>query len=450
MTAGTAEQSGVPKGQRPATTSACDIFRYILSTVITLASIALVFYSIGKGYAALPGHPAVLYVLFILVLILLAYLEGLQVAVLALERVPSESLQHSYPRAYRTHKLATRGRGMNVQRFLVGRQFFVVFVVFLCAQLTTFPTLPEDFIPYRWLFVLIIETGLPGALIVLSFGQLMPQLLAASHPRAFLNLVGAEQVLLLTLCFESLGVTHFSWLLAGAAKRLGCCSAASRGGKKGGDGDTVLQMGNTQNGTSGGSSASVTSRTDSAQPLVASVDLFVNESREATVESLVRDGAALGAEPSSAADVASNATVGWLQAHSRGGLDRQLRILGSSEPTGPSSSGAHGSGSDPFGRYPAAAHIAQYLLDEGAPVPRYLLPPHHTQHIPPHLVALDATARHDRLALRVAELEEALQQLRPSGAGGDDSTGNAALGGARGGAAPTEAEALKCGHMEAV
>jgi len=93
----------------------------------------------------------------------------------------------------------------------------------------------------------------------LSFGQLMPQLLAASHPRAFLNLVGAEQVLLLTLCFESLGVTHFSWLLAGAAKRLGCCSAASRSrsGKKGGDEDTVVRMGTTQDGTSGGSSASI-------------------------------------------------------------------------------------------------------------------------------------------------------------------------------------------------
>ena len=39
--------------------------------------------------------------------------------------------------------------------------------------------LPKDGWP-EWLFVLVIDTGLPGALVVLSFGQLMPQLVAAT------------------------------------------------------------------------------------------------------------------------------------------------------------------------------------------------------------------------------------------------------------------------------
>jgi hypothetical protein len=36
----------------------------------------------------------------------------------------------------------------------------------------------------------VIQTGLPGALVVLAFGQLMPQLIAATHPITFMNMPG--------------------------------------------------------------------------------------------------------------------------------------------------------------------------------------------------------------------------------------------------------------------
>ena len=47
--------------------------------------------------------------------------------------------------------------GLNVQRFLVGRQFFVVFVVFLCAQLTTYPDMPTLGVPN--IFFIIVRSG---------------------------------------------------------------------------------------------------------------------------------------------------------------------------------------------------------------------------------------------------------------------------------------------------
>merc|ERR1719190_59383 len=113
--------------------------------------------------------------------------------------------------------LALRNNGHNVQRFLVGRQFFVVFVVFLCAQLTTYADLNLSFMP-PWLFTVLIQTGLPGALIVLAFGQLMPQLIATTNPITFMNLPGTWSVLQLCLCFEAVGVTHFSWVLSWTVK----------------------------------------------------------------------------------------------------------------------------------------------------------------------------------------------------------------------------------------
>ena len=71
-------------------------------------------------------------------------------------------------------------------RFLVGRQFFVIFVVYLTAQVTTFPALGLP-IPY-WIEVAVIDTGFPGVLVVMAIGQLMPQLMAASNPVWFMQL----------------------------------------------------------------------------------------------------------------------------------------------------------------------------------------------------------------------------------------------------------------------
>merc|ERR1712080_315858 len=150
------------------------------------------------------------------VLILLAYLEGMQIAILALERTSTSVFRHK-KRAYVSMNLALKNNGHNVQRFLVGRQFFVVFVVFLCAQLTTYADLSLSFMP-SWLFVMLIQTGLPGALIVLAFGQLMPQLIATTNPITFMNLPGTWSVLQLCLGFESVGVTHFSWVLSGTVR----------------------------------------------------------------------------------------------------------------------------------------------------------------------------------------------------------------------------------------
>jgi len=82
----------------------------------------------------------------------------MQVAILALEHTPGESFRAAAPRAFESHKLATGQMGLNVQRFLVGRQFFVVFVVFLCAQLTTYPDMPTLGVPN--IFFIIVRSGL--------------------------------------------------------------------------------------------------------------------------------------------------------------------------------------------------------------------------------------------------------------------------------------------------
>lgn len=422
----------------------CDGIRYTLSTALTLGCIILVCYGIGKGYAALPGPPVALLVIFVLVLVLLGYLEGLQVAILALERVPAESFKESHPRAYHTHKLVTAGRGINVQRFLVGRQFFVVFVVFLCAQLTTYPTLPREFLP-DWLFVVIIDTGLPGALIVLAFGQLMPQLIAATHPRRFLNLFGAREVVLLTLCFESLGVTHFSWLLARCVKWLFCLQDSSEVEEDNeensifsmeeGRGTNVLDGDASSTSTPTHSATSEFASSGSGLPINPLLLLDKDLDKEygswqdvktaivldplecdtllLSLDDLICEGATKGMEASSSADVASKATMGWLAAHSHDRLDHQLMREKQQQQTSTSTSASStkSCAADPFSFYPSPTQLVQCLLDSKRAVPRYLLPPHHHKHIPPHIVAFDMVSRHERVVQRVVALEHELSGI---------------------------------------
>jgi uncharacterized membrane protein len=346
-----------------------DYTRYTLSTVLTLACLILIIYAVGYGYAPLEGHPAVLYGIFVFCVTLLGMLEGLQIAILELERANRERFRHM-KRAYFNHKLATRHNGLNVQRFLVGRQFFVVFVVFLSAQITTYSTL-ELPIP-KWLFVFIIETGLPGVLVVLSFGQLMPQLVAATHPITFMDLPGSWLVIKIALTFESMGITHFSWVLTFFTKWI--CRMDK--------GDSVTRMSvtksHTKSRTKGRSSRSNRSRSKKVKP-EEKFNSFINSERMSVnivdVDSLY-SGAEHGMSNCDPEDMAHGETLRWLKDDS---------VKNVFQSWGHDSSKQSG--------LPSKKQIVKHLTKQGLPVPRYLLLEHHPQAIPAHIVVMELTRR---------------------------------------------------------
>jgi len=324
-----------------------DYARYVFSTIITMLSIGIICFSIGKGYAALPGHPVMHYILLVFVIILLAYLEGLQIAILALERTSPSTFRHKN-RAFVAHTLAMKYNGHNVQRFLVGRQFFVVFVVFLCAQLTTYADLDLSFMP-PWMFTMLIQTGLPGALIVLAFGQLMPQLIATTNPITFMDLPGTWSVLQLCLCFESVGVTHFSWVLSATVRFVFTMGAKEN--IKAPENDNEVEM----------SIRNRPSQSRQTNRLRASVCIL-------DVDKLY-SGAQNGLSTTTASSLKNDRqTMGWLTNNSMAPLSNK-------------------------GSLPTAAAICSHLITAGKPVPRYLLPAFHKMYIPAFLVAFELLRR---------------------------------------------------------
>jgi len=119
--------------------------------------------------------------------ILMGYLEGSQIAILALEKAPAKLVKRVHREAYFGHKL-TQQRD-NVRRYLLGRQFLVVFVDFIAAH----------------------SMGLGGLGILVPVSQLYPQLLAATNPMWFMGTWGSKAVLIITLVLEFTGLCHFSW-----------------------------------------------------------------------------------------------------------------------------------------------------------------------------------------------------------------------------------------------
>jgi len=115
-------------------------------------------------------------VIFFIALYFLAIMEGLQIALVELKREPAESYRESHPAAYRLGQLA--GQADNIEKFLMGRQVFVVCLVFFAAKLTTIHGRTEaGFLFYvpDWVQTVLLETGLLACMVVVILAQLVPQ-----------------------------------------------------------------------------------------------------------------------------------------------------------------------------------------------------------------------------------------------------------------------------------
>ena len=116
----------------------------------------------------MPGWAAL--ILFVVILFWLGVMEGLQVALVELKRVDPASYRHSHPHAYKLGQKAAKRD--NVERFLMGRQMFVVFIVFFAAKLTTIHSETDEVFLFPipdWFRSIFLETGILACVLVRIF-----------------------------------------------------------------------------------------------------------------------------------------------------------------------------------------------------------------------------------------------------------------------------------------
>jgi len=201
-----------------------DYIRYVVSFVLLIFCTVVTFYAILEQktgfWKAVPGWAAL--ILFIIVLLLLGIMEGLQIALLELKRQNPATYQYTHPRAYRLGLLASEDD--NVEKFLMGRQVFVVCLVFFAAKLTTI----HGREPSGFLFpvpeavqAILLETGLLACVVVVILAQLVPQIVASLYPVHFMELMFNLPAFYACLALEMTGVTHITWVLTYLVTLLG-------------------------------------------------------------------------------------------------------------------------------------------------------------------------------------------------------------------------------------
>ena len=77
-----------------------------------------------------------------------------------------------------------------------------------------------------------MQSGLVGVLVVLSFGQLMPELLPQEYPLRLMNMIGAYSIGFISLVFDGIGVGHCAWTIYFLSRNL-CCGEHMMKGRSG-------------------------------------------------------------------------------------------------------------------------------------------------------------------------------------------------------------------------
>jgi hypothetical protein len=155
--------------------------------------------------------------LFLFLLVLLAAVEALHISVTLLRLKDLNAVRDKFPRTFAAHKIFRHERG--TERFLAGRQLFVIMTVFFAAPLTSFDK-TADVAPgvgalgpqFRELF---LTKGIAGALFLLWFGQLTPQFIANRRPLHFMNNWVISKLFSAALFIEAIGVTKPGGWIAG-------------------------------------------------------------------------------------------------------------------------------------------------------------------------------------------------------------------------------------------
>jgi hypothetical protein len=199
-------------------TSLLTLFTFIASGCLTALAAVLILNGLAFNTPLLRAPRWVLFSIFVVCTVAEFYLEGCQVAVLAIQHRDVSTLGNYGSNAVKIHKLVTDHDG--VKRFLVGRQFLIVLSMFTMSSITTYHSLDDysqHFFPEHLIRTLVL-TGFIGVLFCLNTVQLPAQMIAKQYPTRFLNLPGLKQVVQLALFAESTGIMHFGWLLFHAGK----------------------------------------------------------------------------------------------------------------------------------------------------------------------------------------------------------------------------------------
>jgi hypothetical protein len=189
--------------------------RVLISTTLLLFSlvtvIAATFSKDTRMFEGVPGWATM--IIFVSLILLVGFLDALQIALMAVVHIPQEELQHC-PRALRNCEYV---RGKKLQSFLLGRQIGQTVIQFMLARITTL-NIPLGEGRNMWgvsdSVQKLFNGGALGAIIATVLASLIWRVLASEFPLVFLASPFTKPLINSCYLLERSGIINVSWLLA--------------------------------------------------------------------------------------------------------------------------------------------------------------------------------------------------------------------------------------------
>jgi Silicon transporter len=156
-------------------------------------------------------HPALAAVILCITVVWLSVVEGGQAAIVGLSPVDRELYKDSHPTAYKCTGLADNGDKLH--RYLLGRQFLVVLIVFT-INLSGHPI--EDATLWglpKWVISVFVSSGLAMILLTTNLGQLNSEVNASYCMLDYLNTKSNYITVIISRLVEASGIVHASYLI---------------------------------------------------------------------------------------------------------------------------------------------------------------------------------------------------------------------------------------------
>lgn len=195
--------------------------REVLAGAIFVVCLWLVVGGIVTGQNALSHNTSPLVAVLVLAasLACLGALEAAHIGAVALSTADVSELRESHPRVFKLHRfIKTKPL---LERYLSGRQAGVVLVVFMISELTRtagMTTLPGTAVELPGWTDFLFQIGVPGALVVLIIGQVLPQIVTARRPAAVMNTAPMSGAFMATVGISTLGLANPAGWFAGRSE----------------------------------------------------------------------------------------------------------------------------------------------------------------------------------------------------------------------------------------
>jgi silicon transporter len=193
--------------------SPISVFKSVYSVALLIFSVVCIMALIAKENTGLSSdvHPVAAYVAIWVAILWLTMVEGGQASLVGLAPVNPEIYKDSHPLAYKCTQLAHKGD--NLDRYLLGRQFMVVLVVFT-VNISGGPTADAELWGFpEWLMGIFFSYGLAMILFTCMIGQLNTQVNASLCMLDYINNYFALFTLWVAMAIEFSGLLHSAYVV---------------------------------------------------------------------------------------------------------------------------------------------------------------------------------------------------------------------------------------------